>query len=562
MSTRTRPLSRWLAAALLAAFSWLHATAFAGAEPPGRVGRVADAVGDVWVYDEEQGQWEAAFRNRPLVEGDRVSTGPGGRAELRIGSTVLRLDGGTDVEMARLDDEQMGFALQRGSLALRVRSREVANEIEVLTPEARLRPAREGHYRIDREGDTTWASTWRGEWRVDDRPVALAIGADRRVELWRDGTGRLLSRWMAMAEDEFSQRVAREDRDEDGRAAERYASPEMTGLEDLDRYGRWDRHPEFGAVWFPFAVAVDWAPYRYGRWTWLRPWGWTWVDDAPWGFAPSHYGRWVQWRGRWCWTPGAYARRPVFTPALVAWVGPPQVVIGVTVGNRPPLPGARWKPLAPRQQYVPPPPAHLPPPWERRRDHDGDRRSTLPAPVPRGPSAQAITPPARAWETLPPRRLDDARPNERPVDRRGADVAPPGQRGAWIRPPEPAPTAAPVRPAPAAPAMTAAPAAVVRPPEAALPEVRRRDERGRDPREGRMRDDARRDRPPPPATVAPPATVVVPRPTPAPVVAPPPAPAPAVAPPPVAAPRDRGQDGRGDPQGRTGERDPGRRPAD
>ena len=38
---------------------------------------------------------------------------------------------------------------------------------------------------------------------------------------------------------------------------------------------------------------AGWAPYRYGHWTWVSPWGWTWVDDAPWGFAPFHYGRWV-----------------------------------------------------------------------------------------------------------------------------------------------------------------------------------------------------------------------------------------------------------------------------
>jgi hypothetical protein len=25
----------------------------------------------------------------------------------------------------------------------------------------------------------------------------------------------------------------------------------------------------------------------------MSPWGWTWVDNAPWGFAPFHYGRWV-----------------------------------------------------------------------------------------------------------------------------------------------------------------------------------------------------------------------------------------------------------------------------
>ena len=35
-----------------------------------------------------------------------------------------------------------------------------------------------------------------------------------------------------------------------------------------------------------------WVPYRHGHWA-MSPWGWTWIDDAPWGFAPSHYGRWA-----------------------------------------------------------------------------------------------------------------------------------------------------------------------------------------------------------------------------------------------------------------------------
>ena len=44
-----------------------------------------------------------------------------------------------------------------------------------------------------------------------------------------------------------------------------------------------------------------------------------------WGFAPFHYGRWVHWRGNWCWTPGRHAARPVFSPGLVAWIGGPSV---------------------------------------------------------------------------------------------------------------------------------------------------------------------------------------------------------------------------------------------
>jgi hypothetical protein len=124
-----------------------------------------------------------------------------------------------------------------------------------------------------------------------------------------------------LPDDSFAVWALGEDRRDERTAASRFVSPEMTGAEDLERHGRWEDHPEYGAFWVPFEVRAGWAPYRYGRWTWVRPWGWTWVDEAPWGFAPFHYGRWVHWRGRWGWLPGSYVGRPVFAPALVAWVG-------------------------------------------------------------------------------------------------------------------------------------------------------------------------------------------------------------------------------------------------
>src|SRR6266849_2839587 len=79
--------------------------------------------------------------------------------------------------------------------------------------------------------------------------------------------------------------------------------------------------PSYGAVWYPQAVPADWAPSRYGHWRWVEPWGWTWIDDQPWGFAPFHYGRWAYIGNRWGWTPGVIVARPVYAPALVAFIG-------------------------------------------------------------------------------------------------------------------------------------------------------------------------------------------------------------------------------------------------
>ena len=61
-------------------------------DPPARVGRLADLTGQVWLFSPDSGDWVAATRNRPLTSGDRLSTDAGARAEVRIGSTTLRLD--------------------------------------------------------------------------------------------------------------------------------------------------------------------------------------------------------------------------------------------------------------------------------------------------------------------------------------------------------------------------------------------------------------------------------------------------------------------------------------
>jgi hypothetical protein len=80
----------------------------------------------------------------------------------------------------------------------------------------------------------------------------------------------------------------------------------------------------------------------------VRPWGWTWIDDTPWGFAPFHYGRWVQWGPRWVWAPGTWVARPTYAPAVVGWASAPGVSVSVSFG-----PGVGWFPLAPREIYTP-----------------------------------------------------------------------------------------------------------------------------------------------------------------------------------------------------------------
>ena len=115
------------------------------ADPPGRVGRLAEATGPVWLFSPGAPEWTAAPVNRPLTRGERLSTDAGVRAVVRIGSTALRLDSGSEIEFLTLDDDRIIVQLHAGSLAVAVRSPEKADELELLTPEGRLvlqRPGR------------------------------------------------------------------------------------------------------------------------------------------------------------------------------------------------------------------------------------------------------------------------------------------------------------------------------------------------------------------------------------------------------------------------------------
>lgn len=347
--TASFPKPRRLAVCFLAFLCTAFTTA-AWADPPGRVGRLGDMSGQVWFFSPDSGEWVSAVRNRPLTDGDRLSTDAGARAEVRIGSSTVRLDSGTELEVLRIDDGRISLQLHSGSIAARLRTGESAREFELRTGEGRFTTLRAGRYRFDRADEASHVTVLSGSALFEGPGSALTVNAGQRAEFWLENNAAQYS-ITEPVRDAFASWSADQDRRDDRSASARYVSPEMTGAEDLDRYGRWEQEPEYGAVWIPRAVPVGWAPYRAGHWAWVSPWGWTWIDDQPWGFAPFHYGRWVTVRDRWCWVPGTYVRRPVYAPALVGWVGGPHLSVSISVGNTAPAVG--WFPLAPREIYVP-----------------------------------------------------------------------------------------------------------------------------------------------------------------------------------------------------------------
>jgi FecR protein len=318
-------------------------------DPPGRVGRISDLSGPVQLYSPSAGEWANAVRNRPITSGDRLATDAGARAEVRIGSTTVRLDSSSELEVLRIDDARIELYLHNGTASARLRSREAVEEFELRTGEGRFRAQRTGRYRIDRIDEASHLTVNSGTMVYEGPGSALTVYSGQRAEFWLDSANAAQYTITEPKRDAFAAWSSDRDRQDDRNASTRYVSPEMTGVEDLDRYGRWESSDEYGSLWTPRGVAAGWAPYSSGHWTWISPWGWTWVDDAPWGFAPFHYGRWVWYRSNWCWAPGTRVLRPVYAPALVAWVGGPHVSISVNVGG----PSVGWFPLAPREIYVP-----------------------------------------------------------------------------------------------------------------------------------------------------------------------------------------------------------------
>lgn len=317
------------------------------ADPSGRVGRISLLDGPSLFRVDRDDNGTQATLNWPVSSGAIIDTENGSRAEIWVGSTAFRLAGESRLEFGLVDDRQMHLSLATGTLAITIRDRDQADDVEVRTPHGRLKFASAGSYRIDVGTLYTNLSTASGNAYIAHAERPINVGPGRMVSIDLNGA---VASYGDARRDRFDDWVASRDAATQVRTANQYISPEMTGYQDLEHYGEWSSVPEYGSVWYPRTVPSGWAPYRDGRWAWVAPWGWTWVDAAPWGFAPFHYGRWLEVRGRWAWAPGSYVARPVYAPALVAWVGNPGWNVRFSAGS---APAVGWFPLAPREVYVP-----------------------------------------------------------------------------------------------------------------------------------------------------------------------------------------------------------------
>ncbi len=347
-----------LAVVLLAAGSF---AAYAQGDPPDRVARLNYISGNVSMEPAGIDQWAPADVNRPFTIGDYLYTDQGAKAELHLDVAAMRMGPNTSFGFLNLDDRTVQIKLTEGDMYFRLHDFGQDQIFEVDTPNAAVTLLRDGVYRfrVDPNGNMSFVVVRDGQAQITGGGQAFTLNPGNSATL--TGTDSLnFDIETAPAPDDFDTWCEQRDAHEAHLASARYLPPTVVGYEDLDDYGTWQETGDYGPVWYPRSVATGWAPYQYGHWAWIEPWGWTWVDNTPWGFAPFHYGRWAYIGNRWGWCPGPVARvgysgpvvRPYYAPAMVAWFGGAHWGVSVSIGGGGPSLG--WVPLGFGEIYTPP----------------------------------------------------------------------------------------------------------------------------------------------------------------------------------------------------------------
>jgi hypothetical protein len=330
--------------------SAVSATApMAAAPPPGRVGAVSLVSGKVGFRGLGETVWSDAEINDPIAAGGSLRTGPQARAVIRFGPDTIALAESTEIAVANPNNRVIEIAVPRGRVDLDIPQLDKGETVQIDIPGGRVRLLRPGRYDVAIGGadEPPSIAAFTGTARFAGA-ADVAIEAGDRVLL--TGSGAVATAIEPASADEFAEWCGARIIDQSRLAAPYYVSPAMTGFAALDAAGSWKTDRRYGPVWVPEALPADWAPYRYGHWRWVPPWGWSWIDDQPWAFAPSHYGRWAFRDRQWIWVPGSYTAHPAYMPAVVAFLGTPGVGLSFAESSGP---AVAWFPLAPGEVYWP-----------------------------------------------------------------------------------------------------------------------------------------------------------------------------------------------------------------
>ncbi|CAM3589213.1 DUF6600 domain-containing protein [Legionella longbeachae] len=324
-------------------------SSFTFADPPSQVARLSYINGTVSFLPAGETQWVNATLNRPLIINDQIWSDSDSRVEMQLPGADIRIGNNSDLKILNLDYDIAQFQMTQGTLVLIIK-RVNSDVYEVDTPNLAFTISEPGYYRFDvsAENNTTTVSIRVGEGTVYGESTSYVISAGQSCR----ATGTDLDNYQCKESnilDDFDAWCLDRDKNLNEHSTQ-YVSSDTIGYEDLGSYGSWVEDDQYGQVWLPNNVDPDWAPYQYGQWIWLSEWGWTWVDNQPWGFAPFHYGRWAYIKNHWGWIPGPVDARPIYAPTLTVFIGGDNSQLLINGGGY----GIAWFPLAPGEVYIPP----------------------------------------------------------------------------------------------------------------------------------------------------------------------------------------------------------------
>ncbi len=325
--------------------------------------RLSHIDGQVSYLREGADDWVRARPNLALAEGDALYTGPRANIEVQFDDRgFARADENSQLTLVDRESNYIQFRVASGLVSFDIRTMKVGDTVEVSTPHAVFIIERAGYYRVEVNARTHFITRHGGSATVttsDGRGMSIYPSEDIVLT---PGNPVQVATYVAPAPDKWDRwNDERSDRSGDSVSA-RYLPPGIYGAEELDHHGDWRVVPDYGPVWIPRGVGREWVPYSTGSWVWDPYYEWTWIDDAPWGWAPFHYGRWVSVEGYWAWAPGPVVRRPLYAPALVAFmVRGHDVSLRVSIG----LPGLWWVALGWGEPVLP---------WWGRHEHRGHPR--------------------------------------------------------------------------------------------------------------------------------------------------------------------------------------------
>jgi Family of unknown function (DUF6600) len=322
------------------------------ADPSSRVARLNYMDGPVSFRQGSIAEWAPATLNYPLTTGDHLWVDRDARAELHIGATAIHLAPRTAFAILELDDHVTQMTVAEGTLYLRVPRMDGDEIIEIDTPNGSASVQKPGDYRVDVDvsHNATSITVRSGQAQASGNGRSFTVRPGRMMQLV--AAADVADFQQAPAPDPWEDWCVGRDllAERSMEISDNYLAPETIGAEDLGEYGVWSVDASYGPVWTPGNLPTGWAPYRCGHWAYIQPWGWTWIDDAAWGFAPFHYGRWVLTATGWVWSPGIRNIRPVYLPAIVAFVsgGGLSASIAGRAGRI-----TAWIPLGPGEAFRP-----------------------------------------------------------------------------------------------------------------------------------------------------------------------------------------------------------------